>query len=113
MLGVKAVSLAVMASDSVAGGGITVVSPMQFSQVLHNFQCKELEKLNIAFNAAWPPLLLTNGSSTPFQVELLKKRLAQHIVACASIGQLDPERLKEESLRALLKRHHNSRTEGR
>jgi hypothetical protein len=77
---------------------------MPFREVASDFQPDELDKLTAAFNGAWQQLVIANGVDTELQIELLRKQLAQHIVAFARTGQLDPEKLKDSALRALMKR---------
>jgi CHAD domain-containing protein len=76
---------------------------MPFREVASSFQPDELDKLNAAFDAALQQLLAFNGG-TDAEIELLRKKLAQHILASASTGQRDVEVLKENALRALMKR---------
>ena len=77
---------------------------MPFREVTSDFQPDELDKLTAAFNAAWQQLGVANGVNAELQIELLRKKLAQHIIDCARSGQLDPEKLKDSALRALMKR---------
>jgi hypothetical protein len=77
---------------------------MPFREVASDFQPDELDKLTAAFDGAWQRLVVANGVDTDLQIELLRKTLAQHIIAYAKTGQLDPEKLKDSALRALMKR---------
>ena len=77
---------------------------MPFDHVNSNFQPHELCILNVAFNDAWQQLAAVNGGTTEFQQQLLRKKLAQHIIATASTGQFDPRMLTGFALRALLKK---------
>jgi hypothetical protein len=82
---------------------------MPFSHVASEYQPEQLAKLTAAFDQAWPRILLTNGANTPAQLEWLRKRLANYILACASRGEFDPDKLSTMAVRALVKRH--TRTE--
>jgi hypothetical protein len=77
---------------------------MPFREVASDFQPDELDRLTAAFNGAWQQLVVANGLDTELQIELLRQKLAQHIMACARSGQLDPDKLKDSALRALMKR---------
>ena len=77
---------------------------MPFGHVASGFQPHELDILNVAFNDAWQQLAAANTASTKFEQSLLRKKLAQHIIATASTGQFDPRKLTEFALRALLKK---------
>jgi hypothetical protein len=60
----------------------------------------DLDILTAAFNAAWEQLATTNSTiASEDQAELLKKRLATCILACATPGQLDRARLTEDGLK--------------
>jgi hypothetical protein len=76
---------------------------MPFREVASDFQPDELDNLTAAFNGAWQQLVVANGVDTELQIELLRKTLAQHIVACARTGEFDPEKLRDSALRALMK----------
>jgi hypothetical protein len=76
---------------------------MPFREVASSFQPEELDKLKAAFDAAWQQLLAVNGG-TEAQIELLRKQLAQHILASACTGRRDVEIMKDNALRALMKR---------
>jgi hypothetical protein len=76
---------------------------MPFREVASDFQPDELDNLTAAFNGAWQQLVIANGVDTELQIELLRKTLAQHIIACARTGEFDPEKLRDSALRALMK----------
>jgi hypothetical protein len=76
---------------------------MPFREVASDFQPDELDNLTAAFNGAWQQLIIANGVDTELQIELLRKTLAQHIIACARTGEFDPEKLRDSALRALMK----------
>jgi hypothetical protein len=60
----------------------------------------DLAILTMAFNAAWEQLATTDGRiASEDQIELLKKRLATCILACATPGQLDRAKLAEDGLK--------------
>jgi len=62
----------------------------------------DLDVLTAAFNAAWEQLVTTDGRiGSEDQAELLKKRLATCILACAAPGQLDRAKLTEDGLKVL------------
>ena len=46
--------------------------------------------------------MLANGAVTDIQLDRLRKRLANFIVACASLGEFEPENLRETAFRAFL-----------
>jgi hypothetical protein len=76
---------------------------MPFREIASDFQPDELDNLTAAFNGAWQQLVVANGVDTELQIELLRKTLAQHIIACARTGEFDPEKLRDSALRALMK----------
>jgi hypothetical protein len=62
----------------------------------------DLDILTAAFNAAWEQWATTDGRlASEDQAELLKRRLATCILACATPGQLDRVKLTEESVKVL------------
>ena len=74
---------------------------MPFSHVRDEFQPEELAKLTDAFNLAWPEVLLARGAGTRPQLAWLKQTLAHYLIACARLGEFDPEKLKAEAVSAL------------
>jgi hypothetical protein len=54
------------------------------------------------FNLVWPQVVLANGTATNIELERIRYRLANFIVACASRGEFEPEKLRETALRAFL-----------
>jgi hypothetical protein len=62
--------------------------------------------------AAWPQLLFQDIPKTPLELRQLKQKLAHHILASASTGVFDPEKLKEAALRALMKQARSSSLDG-
>ena len=75
---------------------------MPFSHVANSYQPEQLDKLTDAFNLVWPQVVLANGTATDIELELISHRLANFIVACASLGEFEPEKLRETALRAFL-----------
>jgi hypothetical protein len=62
----------------------------------------DLDILTAAFKAAWAQVATTDGrTGSEDQIELLKKRLATCILACATPGQLDRAKLAEDGLKVL------------
>jgi hypothetical protein len=62
----------------------------------------DLDVLTAAFNAAWERLTTDGRLGSEDQIQLLKKRLAKCILACATPGQLDRAKLTEDGLKAFL-----------
>ena len=75
---------------------------MPFSHVANSYQPEQLDKLTDAFNLVWPEIMLANGAATDIQLDRLRRRLANFIVASASLGEFEPERLRETAFRAFL-----------
>ena len=75
---------------------------MPFSHVANSYQPEQLDKLTEAFNLVWPQVVLANGTATDIELELIRHRLANFIVACASRGEFEPEKLMKIALRAFL-----------
>ena len=73
---------------------------MPFSHVRNSFQPEQLDKLTEAFNLAWPQIMLANRAATDIELEGLRQRLANFIVACTSRGEFDPARLRDTAFRA-------------
>jgi hypothetical protein len=68
------------------------------------FQPEELNAMTAAYDAAWRHLRTNRPSLTAEQVQVLKKKLAQIILASACNGKRDVARLKEIALRGLSQR---------
>ena len=85
---------------------------MPFRDFASHFQPEQLDNLNIAFKAAWPQLLFEDIPKTPLELRQLKQKLAHHILASASTGVFDPEKLKEAALRALMNQARSSSLDG-
>jgi hypothetical protein len=68
------------------------------------FQPEEFDALTAAYDAAWQHLSTNRLSLTADQVPVLKKNLAQIILASACNGKRDVEQLKEIALRGVLGR---------
>jgi hypothetical protein len=56
------------------------------------------------FDLAWPQIVLPYGPATDLQLEQLRQRLANFIVACACLGEFEPEKLCQTALRAFITR---------
>jgi hypothetical protein len=65
------------------------------------FKPEELDAMTAAYDAAWRHLRTNRPSLTAEQVQVLKKNLAQIILASACNGKRDVVRLKEIALRGL------------
>jgi len=65
------------------------------------FQPEELDAMTAAYDAAWQHLRTNRRTLTAGQVQVLKKKLAQMILASACNGKRDVERLKEIALRGV------------
>ena len=73
---------------------------MPFSHVRHSYQPEQLANLTEAFNLAWPQIMPANCAATDIELEGLRQRLANFMVACASRGEFDPARLRDTAFRA-------------
>jgi len=65
------------------------------------FRPAEFRSMMAAYRAAWEHLRLNRPTLTAHQKKVLKKKLAQMILACACNGKRDMARLKETALRAV------------
>jgi hypothetical protein len=65
------------------------------------FQPEELDAMTAAYDAAWQHLRTNRSRLTAEQVKVLRKRLAQIILASACNGKRDAARLKEIALRGV------------
>ena len=77
---------------------------MPFSHVSNNYQPEQLKKLTEAFDLAWPQIMLAYGAASDIQLEQLRQRLANFIVACTCRGEFEPEKLVHTALRAFTTR---------
>jgi len=68
------------------------------------FQPEDLNAMTAAYDAAWQHVRTNRPSLTAEQVQVLKKKLAQIILASACNGKRDVARLKEIALRGLSRR---------
>ena len=75
---------------------------MPFRHVKDSYQPEQLNKLTEAFDLVWPQIMPANGAAT--ELEWLQERLANFIIACASPGQFEPEKLRQTALRAFRNR---------
>jgi hypothetical protein len=74
---------------------------MQLRDYSSFFQPEEFDALTAAYEAAWQHLWTKGFSLTTDQLPVLKKNLAQIILASACNGKRDVEQLKEIALRGL------------
>jgi hypothetical protein len=74
---------------------------MPFQEFVSFFGPDELDAMTAAYNAAWSQLWVAGIVVAPHQVTIVKKKLAQVILASACTGARDRERLKDLALRAL------------
>ena len=65
------------------------------------FQPQEFDALTAAYGAAWQDLWTKRLTLNPDQVPVLKKNLAQIILASACNGKRDMQQLKEIALRGV------------
>ena len=70
------------------------------------FRPEEFDALTAAYDAAWQDLWTKRLTLTSDQVPVLKKNLAQIILASACNGKRDVEQLKEIALRGVSGRNH-------
>lgn len=68
------------------------------------FQPEEFDALTAAYDAAWQDLWTKRLTLPADQVPVLKKNLAQIILASACNGRRDVEQLKEIALRGVSRR---------
>jgi hypothetical protein len=73
---------------------------MPFRRYSSYFPSDELDAFTAAYEAAWQHFQAT-GTATPDQADVLKKNLAQIILASACKGEREVEQLKAIALRAL------------
>jgi hypothetical protein len=74
---------------------------MPFHRYSSYFEPEELSKLAAAYEAAWQELLPESSSLTPDAIFLLKKKLAQIILASACTGKRDVDQLKQIAVRGM------------
>jgi hypothetical protein len=75
---------------------------MPFRHVKDSYQPEQLNKLTAAFDLVWPRIMPANAAAT--ELDWLHERLANFIIACASQGQFEPEKLRQSALRAFRNR---------
>jgi hypothetical protein len=75
---------------------------MPFDHVRSSYQPVQLAKLTEAFDLVWPEV--RPDVATGDQLDQLRHRLANFLVACASRGEFEPERLRSTALRAFAKK---------
>jgi len=76
---------------------------MPLSQFRSHYKPDQHAKLVEAFNLVWPKVMLAKPIADTAQLEWLRERLENFIVACASGGEFEPERLRATALRAFTK----------
>ena len=65
------------------------------------FRPEEFDAMTAAYDAAWQHMRTNRPTLTADQVQVLKKKLAQMILASACTGKRDVVRLKEIALRGV------------
>jgi len=79
---------------------------MRLRDYSYFFRPEEFDALTAAYDAAWQDLWTKRLTLTANQVPVLKKNLAQIILASACNGKRDVEQLKEIALRGVSGRNH-------
>jgi hypothetical protein len=79
---------------------------MRLRDYSYFFRPEEFDALTAAYDAAWQDLWTKRLTLTADQVPVLKKNLAQIILASACNGKRDVEQLKEIALRGVSGRNH-------
>jgi hypothetical protein len=73
--------------------------PQQIDRDHHAFGPRALNCLVLAFDRAWSQLRSEGiDTDTPAEIELIRTKLAQSIIACATAREYDVEQLKEVGL---------------
>jgi hypothetical protein len=73
--------------------------PQQIDRDHHAFGPQALNCLALAFDRAWRQLRSEGiDTDTPEEIELIRTKLAQSIIACAIAREYDVEQLKEVGL---------------
>ena len=83
---------------------------MPLSQIRSHYKPNQHAKLVEAFNLVWPKVMLAKPVANTAQLEWLRERLENFIVACASGGEFEPERLRATALRAFTKQSRGMST---
>jgi hypothetical protein len=83
---------------------------MPLSQFRSHYKPDQHAKLVEAFNLVWPKVMLAKPVANTAQLEWLRERLENFIVACASGGEFEPERLRATALRAFTKQSRGMST---
>jgi hypothetical protein len=84
--------------------GVMEYPVMRLRDYSSHFLPEELDAMTAAYDAAWQHLRTNKPSLTAEQVQVLKRNLAQIILASACNGKRDFMRLKEIALRGLSRR---------
>lgn len=74
---------------------------MRLRDYLSFFRPEEFDAMTAAYDAAWQHMRTNMPTLTADQVQVLKKNLAQMILASACTGKRDVVRLKEIALRGV------------
>jgi hypothetical protein len=85
-------------AEYLCDAGVLVMRLQDYSSF---FRPEEFEAMKAAYDGAWRHLRTDNRSLTAKQVQILKKRLAQIILASACNGKRDVAQLKEIALRGI------------
>ena len=82
---------------------------MPFSHVKSEFQPEQLAKMTAAFDMAWP---IVSAANSYDEIGLLRERLAHYLIACASGGELDTDKLKGLAIRAFTRQNSTNLSAG-
>jgi hypothetical protein len=85
-------------------GGYAGVPVMRLQDYSSFFRREEFNAMTAAYDAVWQHLRTHRCTLTADQVRVLRKNLAQIILASACTGKRDVERLKEIALRGVSRR---------
>ena len=83
---------------------------MPLSRFRSDYKHDQYAKLVEAFNLVWPQIMLAKPVANTAQIEWLRERLENFIVACASGGEFEPERLRATALLAFTKQSRGMST---
>ena len=71
---------------------------MPFRHVKDSYQPEQLAKLAEAFDLVWLQIAPPNQEAA--ELEWLRDRLANFLIACACLGEFEPDKLSQTALRA-------------
>ena len=97
----KAVNAYLTIASDVGIGGINggLSMPQEIGHDHHAFGPRALNCLALAFDRAWRQLRSEGiDTDTPEEIELIRTKLAQSIIACAIAREYDVEQLKDVGL---------------